>query len=88
MPKVGEPIDGYQVKVYTRDEHPPAHVHVEKAGTKIKVLLGDDEVEYHSFKGRQPRRSEIDRATEIVAERLDACWRVWRANNERDRKSG
>jgi hypothetical protein len=85
MPRVGDAVDGYQVKVYIRDEHPPAHVHVEKAGSKIKIILGDNEVEYHSAKGRKPTQREIDRATSIVAERLDECWRAWRENNERDR---
>ena len=83
MPKVGDEIDGYQVKVYTRDEHPPAHVHVEKAGAKMKIVLGEDEVEYHSFKGREPSEREIGRAVEIVAERLGACWIVWRRCHER-----
>jgi len=83
MPKVDE-VDGYSVHVYTRDEHPPAHVHVEKAGAKMKIMIRVDDVEYHSYKGREPRASERDRATEIVAELLDECWATWRAYNECD----
>ena len=82
MPKVDE-VDGYKVHVYTRDEHPPAHVHVEKSGTKIKILIRSDEVEYHSYKGRKPKASERDRAAEIVAELLDECWAMWRTYNDR-----
>ena len=82
MPKVGE-VEGFIVHVYTRDEHPPAHVHVEKAGAKMKIMIRVDEVEYHSYKGREPRASERARATEIVAELLDECWVTWRAYNER-----
>jgi hypothetical protein len=52
MPKVGE-VEGFIVHVYTRDEHPPAHVHVEKAGAKMKIMIRVDEVEYHSYKGRE-----------------------------------
>jgi hypothetical protein len=77
MPKVIE-VEGYQVMVYTRDEHPPAHVHVEKNASKIKVLLHDDAAEYHSHKGTEPSNREIRRATEIVAEHLADCWIVWR----------
>lgn len=77
MPKIIE-VEGYQIKVYTRDEHPPAHVHVEKNGSKIKVMLYEDAVEYHSYKGDIPSDREIRRATEIVAEHLAKCLTVWR----------
>jgi Domain of unknown function (DUF4160) len=77
MPRVID-VEGYQVMVYTRDEHPPAHVHVEKNGCKIKVLLHDDAAEYHSYKGVQPNEREIRRATAIVAEHLTDCWTAWR----------
>lgn len=31
---------GFRVVIYTRDEHPPAHVHVWKAGGEIVIHLG------------------------------------------------
>jgi len=77
MPKVIE-VEGYKVMVYTRDEHPPAHVHVEKNGSKIKVLLYEDAAEFHSYKGDKPSEPQAKRATEIVAEHLADCWSVWR----------
>ena len=79
MPRVIE-VDGYDVRVYTRDEHPPAHVHVEKAGTNMKFMLGDDGVEYHSYKQRPPTNQEIRRAAEIVAEHFADCLATWKAN--------
>jgi hypothetical protein len=68
--------------VYTRDEHPPAHVHVEKSGSKLKILLDDDTVEYHSYKGAKPSERQIRRATEIIAEHLSDCWSIWRTYHE------
>ncbi len=79
MPRIIE-IEGYRVVVYTRDEHPPAHVHVEKTGSTIKIMLGENAVEVHSYKG-EPSRREIRRAAEIVAEYLAQCWAIWKEYN-------
>jgi Domain of unknown function (DUF4160) len=35
--------DGFDVMIYT-DDHPPAHVHVFKAGEEIIIDLGDESV--------------------------------------------
>lgn len=80
MPKVIE-VEGYRVMVYTRDEHPPAHVHVHKDGSVIKLILGEDMLEYHSFKGDQPSSREVKRAMFIVADNLAACWTTWRMHH-------
>jgi len=48
MPQVVE-AEGYRVMVYTRDEHPPAHVHVAKSASTIRALLHADGVEYDSY---------------------------------------
>jgi hypothetical protein len=77
-PQAIAPIDGFTVLVYTRDEHPPAHVHVRKDGSDIRVLLGEASVEYHSYKGARPSERARRRALEIVAENLNACWAKWR----------
>ena len=84
MPRVIE-VNGYDVRVYTRDEqgHPP-HVHVETADTVHKIMLLDDGVEYHSFKGKKPNRKEMGEAAQIVADHLDPCKAVWRQYNEPD----
>lgn len=77
-------VEGYVVRCYTRDEHRPPHVHVEKAGTNIKVMIADDVAEYRSYKGRRPKQSEIVRATEIVAENFELCLTTWRRCHERN----
>jgi hypothetical protein len=66
--------------VYVRDEHPPAHVHVEKAGSKIKIILGQNAVEVHSYKG-DPSDREIACAAQIVADHLAQCWTTWKKYN-------
>ncbi len=63
--------------VYTRDEHPPAHVHVAKDASTIRVLLHAESVEYDSYDGAIPKPQERKRAVEIVAENFEACWKLW-----------
>ena len=82
MPTIRE-VDGFSVRVYTRGEHRPAHVHVEKAGTRMKIIIRPGEVEYHSHKGRVPTRVEKQRAMAIVAGIVDECLVVWYRLNER-----
>jgi Domain of unknown function (DUF4160) len=82
MPQAIAPIDGYAVLVYTRDEHPPAHVHVRKDRGFIKILLGKDSVEYHSCKGARASGRVKNRALEIVSENLDACWAMGKEYHE------
>jgi len=80
MPQVVE-VEGYRVMVYTRDEHPPAHVHVAKNASTIRVLLHAGSVEYESYDGAKPKPQERRRAVEIVAEHFDACWKSWRTHH-------
>ncbi len=81
MPQVVD-VEGYRVMVYTRDEHPPAHVHVAKNASTIRVLLHADSVEYDSYDGASPKAPERKRAVEIVAEHFDPCWTMWRKYHE------
>jgi hypothetical protein len=53
---------------------------VEKAGSTIKIMLGESDVEVHSYKG-EPSGREIRRAAEIVAEHLAQCWTIWKEYN-------
>lgn len=69
--------DGYQVRVYTRNEHPPPHVHVVRAGTTIAVCISLSSAEYRDWSGRPPSYREIKRAVEIVKERLQDCLFAW-----------
>jgi len=69
--------DGYQVRVYTRNEHPPPHVHVVRAGTTIAICISLSGAEYRDSSGRQPTDREIQRALSIVKERLQDCLFAW-----------
>jgi hypothetical protein len=68
-------VDGYEVRVYTRD-HPPPHTHVHKGSARIKISLEPD-IAYMSHKG-PPTTRELRRAIDIVAEHADACRALWR----------
>jgi hypothetical protein len=55
--------DGFDVMIYT-DDHPPAHVHVRKAGGEVVINLGDDETppsirEVHGMKKQDTRKAVI-----------------------------
>jgi hypothetical protein len=82
MPRVVN-LNGYDVQVYTRDDQPsPVLLHIETAATVHKIILRDDEFEYHSYKGQMPTRQQKREAAQIVADHIDACRAVWRQYNE------
>lgn len=53
-----------------------------KGETVMKIMLGEVDIEYHSFKGARPSAKEIRRALELVAECLPACWAAWRKHSQ------
>jgi hypothetical protein len=65
---------GFEVRVYTFD-HPPPHVHVEKAGAIVKVDLASAKVVRIS--GSISDR-DVKRAEEIVAKHAQTFWAAWR----------
>jgi DNA-directed RNA polymerase specialized sigma subunit len=69
--------DGYRVGVFTRNEHPPPHVHVRRAGTIIAIRISLSGAEYRDSGGRDPTDREIRRAVQIVKERLQDCLFAW-----------
>jgi Domain of unknown function (DUF4160) len=69
--------DGYRVKVFIRNEHRPPHVHVERAGAYIAVLISLAGAEYRDSAGRKPTEREIRRAVAIVRARLQECLFAW-----------
>jgi Domain of unknown function (DUF4160) len=71
--------DGYRVMVYLRDEHPPAHVHVVHGDTVIVILIDGGVARFRegSWRSRRPSEREIQRATQIVAERIGDCVNAW-----------
>jgi hypothetical protein len=70
------------VRVYTRDEHPPPHVHVDRAGTVISVLISLSGARYRGdWSGRRPHKREIERAVVLVGRRLQDCLFAWNRYN-------
>lgn len=74
MPTVIE-VDGYAVRVFTRDHGNP-HVHVYHNGTLMKIWL--DHLDYDSYKGRKPRAAERAKALELVGAHHTACMTEWK----------
>jgi hypothetical protein len=70
-------LDGYRVQVYTRNEHQPPHVHVERAQTSIPVLIGEEVRWRGDWDGRRPTDRELRRGVEIVGSRLADCLAMW-----------
>jgi len=69
--------DGYTFRIYPND-HPPAHVHVQRAEGEARVTLNP--VTLQTNIGFSPR--EISRILEIVTTRADELLAVWRLYHE------
>jgi hypothetical protein len=65
-------IDGFRIMVLTLD-HPPAHVHVSKAGKKAKVYLGSLEVEDTTMSAR-----DLAKTLDIVRLHESQLMETWR----------
>jgi hypothetical protein len=66
-------LDGYEVRVFTRDHSPP-HVHVYKGDAHMKIDLAPIAlVESIGASAREERR-----AVEVVAHHIDAFLAMWR----------
>lgn len=74
--------EGFEIKVNTRGEHSPPHVHVLKAGGEIRVKLGDEETvpSYWDEKRPMPLRDKV-RAVLLVDKYQAECLAVWRKFN-------
>jgi len=66
---------GFEVRIYTSD-HPPPHVHVEKAGAVLKIDLATAQVV--RIVGAISDR-DIGRAEQIVAKHTAVLREAWRA---------
>ena len=64
---------GFEVRIYTLD-HPPAHVHVWKAGAVVKIDLATHKAV--AIVGDISDR-EIDRAERLVAKNSERLRREW-----------
>jgi len=73
---------GFAIKVNTRGEHNPPHVHVIKAGGEIRVLIGDEETSpsYWDEK-RAMATSDKVKAVMLVDKYQAECLAVWRKFN-------
>ncbi len=73
---------GFTIKVNTRGEHSPPHVHVIKAGGEIRVQLGDHETApcYWDEKRPMPLQDKV-RAVLLVDKYQAECLEVWRKFN-------
>jgi hypothetical protein len=65
---------GFEVRIYTLD-HPPPHVHVEKAGAVVKISLATAKVV--RIVGRISDR-DIKRAERLVAKHSQLLKEAWR----------
>ena len=77
--------DGFEVRIYTSD-HPPPHVHVEKAGAIMKIDLANSQV--MEIVGTISDR-DVKRAERLVANHslfLNAEWIRRHGNQRTDRK--
>ena len=64
---------GFEVRIYTFD-HPPAHVHVVKAGAVMKIDLASCQVT--EIAGRISGQ-EVKRAERIVAQDVELLMQEW-----------
>ena len=68
--------DGFDVMIYTRD-HPPAHVHVWKAGAEIVINLGAERGKPWVRDNNGARQKVERQALMIVSEQQDFLLREW-----------
>ena len=66
--------DGFEIRIYTRD-HPPAHVHVAKAGANMKIDLATNQVT--QIAGVISDR-DVKRAEQLVAKHAQLLREGWK----------
>jgi hypothetical protein len=73
-------VAGYTIKVNTRSEHRPMHVHVSRDGWEIRVGIGRN-ARFLSIKRGVPSNKEIKRAEELVQDNIRKANTMWRTHN-------
>lgn len=68
---------GFRVMIYVAD-HPPAHVHVKKAGGELIVNLGDEETAPSIRANNSMAKSDERQAVRIVEDNQDGFLIAWR----------
>ena len=69
--------DGFDVMIYTRD-HPPAHVHVWKAGGEAVIDLGGDAAAPSVRDFKKMRKESVRKAVRMVEENQAFLLIQWR----------
>jgi hypothetical protein len=72
--------DGFEVYIYTRDEHPPPHVHVIKAEGEVIIDLGLNGADPELFEIFDMSNKDVRKAKKIVKkynEFLIERWNFW-----------
>jgi hypothetical protein len=71
--------DGFEIIVYSGNEHRPPHVHVFKNGATIRVAIGDELTYPHVIgKGNTIAGRELVKAVRLVKKHQATCSNIWR----------
>ena len=73
-------IDGFEIVVNTRGEHPPPHAHVYKAEHVVVINLGDKTTlpSIDTSKPTGMSKSDVRKALDYVTDEKDWCLSQWR----------
>lgn len=69
--------DGFDVMIYV-DDHPPAHVHVFKAGGQLIMNLGDENTPPSIRRVKGMAKREARKAVVVVEDNQEALLGSWR----------
>lgn len=64
--------------IYTRDEHPPPHVHIQKGGGMVVIYLGDEETPPSLREIYRLNSRDVQNALTIVENNQEAFLQRWR----------
>ncbi len=64
--------------IYTRDEHPPAHVHVWKAEGEVVIYLGDESAAPSIREVNRMPKKDVRKALALIEENQEQLLVEWR----------
>ena len=72
-------FEGFEIRVFVRNEHSPPHVHVFKAGGECRILLGDEDTQpcLWNIVGGLSDRDAV-KAENLVSQYQAECLAAWR----------
>ncbi len=68
--------DGFRFQVFT-DDHPPAHLHIFKAGAELVINLGDENLKPWIRENKGMSRKDSDKALLIVLQNQETLLEQW-----------